>query len=700
MMEQRIAKEMGVRKQQVAATLRLLDDGNTVPFIARYRKEATGNLDEVQIREVESTAERVRTLEARRETILESVREQGALTSKLEKKIRAADDLTALEDLYAPYRPKRQTRATRAIEAGLEPVAEAILNDRDPWPLARESTGEDYPDAEAVVAGAQDIIAEQISDRPDARKLVRDTLRKHGKVTVKKRRGADVDPNFEGYYDFVSHVDRIKPHQVLAIRRGENDKKLSASVQVDDDRTIRDLNRTVNQTRRNRKLVRAAIEDGYKRLLKPGVERDVRGALDEGADAHAIDVFALNLKNLLMQAPLSGRRVMAIDPGYRTGCKIAAVDEGGAVLGTDIVYVHDGRSEKAPTKISELVERFDVDVIAIGNGTASSETQRAAADAISGTDVRYAVVDEAGASVYSASEVAREELPDMDVSYRGAVSIARRLQDPLAELVKIDPKSIGVGMYQHDVDQTRLQKAVEAVVVDAVNSVGVELSSASPSLLTYVSGIGPTIATRIVDYQREHGFRKRSDLQKVKGIGARGFEQCAGFLRIRDGAEPLDTTAIHPESYGAARAILRAAGATPGDDDLGEQLDDLRASGKLEAIAEEHGVGRFTLEDLLAALVRPGRDPRGEVPAPELRAKQLTMDDLREGMKLTGTVRNVVDFGAFVDIGVKEDGLVHISKLADRYVENPHDIVAVGDQVDVTVVSVDQKRKRIGLSMV
>jgi uncharacterized protein len=699
-MQGRIASELGLKKAQVVATLRLLDDGNTVPFIARYRKEATGNLDEVQIREVESTAERVRALESRRETILESIRDQGELTADLERKIRDASDLTTLEDLYAPYRPRRQTRTTRVIEAGLEPVAAAIRNDDDPWPLARTKTCDDYPDAKAVVAGAQDIIAEEIANRPEARKFVRDVLRKHGKVTVKKRRGADVDPNFEGYYDFVSHVTRIKPHQVLAIRRGENEKKLSASVKVDDDRTIRDLDRRMNDARRNRKMVHAAIEDGYGRLLKPAVERDVRADLDETADAHAIEVFAVNLHNLLMQSPLADRRVLAIDPGYRTGCKIAAVDEGGAVLGTDIVYVHDGRSAEAPRKIRSLVDRYDVDVIAIGNGTASRETQEAAASAIEGTDVKYAVVDEAGASVYSASEVAREELPDMDVSYRGAVSIGRRLQDPLAELVKIDPKSIGVGMYQHDVDQTRLQEAVEAVVVDAVNSVGVELSSASPSLLTHVSGIGPTLATRIVDYQREHGFRTREDLRKVKGIGDRSFEQCAGFLRIRDGKEPLDATAIHPESYDGARAILRAAGATPGDDDLAEKLDALRESGELVSIAERHGLGRFTLEDLLGALVRPGRDPRGDVPAPELRARQFTMDDLREGMKLNGTVRNVVDFGAFVDIGVKEDGLVHISKLANRFVKNPHDVVAVGDQVEVTVVSVDRKRKRIGLSMI
>ncbi len=700
-MEGRIARELGIRRAQVEATLRLLDDKNTVPFIARYRKDTTGNLDEVQIRQVAEQAERLRALESRRETILTTIKEQGALTDELAKQIAAADDLTTLEDLYAPYKPRRQTRATRAIEAGLQPVADAILQDQDAWKVARQHTSEKhYPDAEAVMGGARDIIAEEFANKPVARQFVRETLRDHGKLTVKKRRGAEIDPNFESYYDFVSRLDRIKPHQVLAIRRGENEKLLSGSIQVDDERTVRDLDRKLNNTRRNSKHVFEAIEDGYNRLLKPGVERDLRAELDEAADAHAIEVFALNLENLLMQAPLSGKRVMAIDPGYRTGCKIALVNEAGDVLGTDIIYVHDNRKERAPQQIAKLIDKHSIDVIAIGNGTASSETQQVTAQAIENTQARYAVVDEAGASVYSASDIAREELPDMDVSYRGAVSIARRLQDPLAELVKIDPRSIGVGMYQHDVDQNRLAGAVENVVVDAVNRVGVEISSASPSLLGYVSGIGPTLANRIIDYRREHGITSRQDLKKVKGIGARSFEQCAGFLRLRDGKEPLDATAIHPENYAGARAILRAASASVGDPSLAAKIEALRKSGELDNIAKKHDLGTFTLEDLLEALTRPGRDPRGDVPSPELRAKQLSMEDLEEGMKLSGTVRNVVDFGAFIDIGVKEDGLVHISKLANRFVKNPHDVVAVGDRVEVTVLSVDRKRKRIGLSMV
>jgi len=699
-MNTQIAKELGLTIAQVTSTLGLLDEGNTVPFIARYRKEATHNLDEVQIRQVEATALRVRTLEARRESIIGSVKEQGKLTSDLEKSFRAATDLTTLEDLYAPYKPKRQTRATKAIDAGLDPVARAMLRDEDIRALARKLTCDVFPDEASVISGAKDIIAEEFSTEPEARRLVRSIVKDHGSLAVKKRRGSEVDPKFEDYYDFVAAVGRVKPHQVLAIRRGENEKALSGGLELDDERMVKELDRRFNPARKNKDLVFEAIADGYARLLKPAVERDLRAELDAAADEHAIHVFALNLNNLLMQAPLTHRRVLAIDPGYRSGCKLAALDEYGAVLGTDMIFIHDNRADQAPSIIRSLLKKYDIDVIAIGHGNASSESQTAAALAIDGTDARYAVVDEAGASVYSASDVAREELPGMDVTFRGAVSIARRLQDPLAELVKIDPKSIGVGMYQHDVDQGHLQSAVEAVVVDAVNRVGVELSTASPSLLTYVSGIGPAIATRIVEYQRENGFKSRAELKKVKGLGERSFQQCAGFLRLRDAAEPLDTTAIHPESYAGARAILKAAQAKIGDSDLGQKLEGLKRSGSLDKIAADHGLGRFTLDDILEALARPGRDPRGDVPAPELRARQISFEDIREGMRMSGTVRNVVDFGAFVDLGVKEDGLVHISQMADGFVKNPHDVVAVGDRVDVTVVSVDTKRKRIGLSMV
>lgn len=699
-MEARIAAETGLTPTQVSATLRLLDDGNTVPFIARYRKEATHNLDEVQIRLVESTAARVRTLEARRATILDSIESQGELTPDLRKSVEAASDLTILEDLYAPYKPKRQTRATKAIAAGLEPLARAILRDEDVWALADRLTSDEYPSREAAVGGAKDILAEELASTPAARQLVRERLRRVGVLGSKKRRSAEPDPNFDTYYDFSAPVARIKPHQVLAIRRGEAEKALSTGIELDDEQMVGELESRFVRVKRNAKLAAEAVTEGYGRLLKPAVERDVRSELDQLADAHAIDVFSLNLRNLLMQAPLSQKRVLAIDPGYRTGCKIAVLDQTGSVLTTDMIYVHDHRAQDAPSRIRGLITRHKVDVIAIGNGTGSNETQTAVGAAIEGTDVKYAVVDEAGASVYSASDVAREELPDMDVSYRGAVSIGRRLQDPLAELVKIDPRSIGVGMYQHDVDQNALQRAVEAVVVDAVNAVGVELTTASPSLLTYVSGIGPVIAGRIFDYQRENGFRSRADLKKVKGIGDKAFEQAAGFLRLRDGKEPLDATGIHPENYVGARAILAAAGATVGDPTLKAKLEMLKKSGALREIAAKYNIGDFTLQDIIEALLRPGRDPRGDVPPPQLRAKQLSFEDLTEGLRLTGTIRNVVDFGAFVDLGVKEDGLVHISKLAHGFVKNPHDVVAVGDRVEVTVVSVDRKRKRIGLSMV
>lgn len=697
---QRLATLLALKESSVEATLGLLDAGNTVPFIARYRKELTGNLDEVQIRAVEAGAQKLRTLDERKASVLQSIEDQGKLTPNLRAAIENADDLVTVEDLYAPYRPKRQTRASKAIDAGLEPLARALMRDEDVVGDARNYVCDAYPDTEAVLAGARDILAEELAAVPEARQFVREVLRDHGKLASKRRRGAEIDPNFEGYYDFISQLSRVKPHQVLALRRGESLKALSSGVEVDDARTTSDLDRRFNRARKNSLQLRQVIDDAYGRLLKPAVERDVRGALEEEADRHAIGVFALNLRNLLLQAPMSGTTVMAVDPGFRTGCKIAVVGPTGELLDTAVVYVHDNRAQRAPHEIRALAQRHGVQVIAIGNGTASSETQEVVAAAIEGTATKFAVVDEAGASVYSASDVARDEFPSLDVSFRGAVSIGRRLQDPLAELVKIDPKSIGVGMYQHDVDQKALEKAVEAVVVDAVNGVGVELSTASASLLSYVSGIGPVLAKRIVEYGREHGFRSRQDLLKVKGLGAKAFEQSAGFLRIRDGAEPLDATGIHPENYAVARAILKAAGVRPGDSTLAAKLAQIRSSGELKRLAEAHGVGVYTLEDIVDGLLRPGRDPRGDVPPPELRAGQLKFEDLHEGMKLTGTVRNVVDFGAFIDLGLKEDGLVHVSKLANRFIKNPHDVVAVGDRVEVTVVQVDTKRRRIGLSMI
>lgn len=690
----RVAEALGLPPQKVDAALALFTEGNTVPFVARYRKERTGHLDETQLRQIAEASERLRKLDERRSTVLASIQEQGALTRELERRLQAATTLTELEDLYAPYKPKRQSRARKALEAGLEPVARAIASGRDPAPIASRLRSEAFPTVADAVKGGQDILAEEFSADPEARRSVRATLRQHGKLTVRKRRGSEEQPTYADYYGFSARVDRLKPHQALAIRRGEAEGTLSAGISVDEERTVRPFLR-----RARGPLHEAALRDGYERLLRPAVERDVRRELDDAADAHAIHVFAINLGNLLLQAPLTGARVLGVDPGYRTGCKAVAVDASGQVLGKALFYVHDGRRDRAPAVIRAMIDRHRIDVVAVGNGTASTEAQAAVAQALEGTDARYAVVDEAGASVYSASELAVAELPDLDVSERGAVSIARRLQDPLAELVKIDPRAIGVGLYQHDVDQARLARALDAVVEDAVNGVGVDLQTASVRLLTYVSGIGPTLAERIVAHRASHGFQTRADLRKVKGIGAKTFEQCAGFLRVR-GPEPLDATAIHPESYPAARALLQAAGVGLGDPALGERIEQLRASGQLAEVAARHGLGRYTLADVLDGLLRPGRDPRADLEPPVVRSRKLSLDELTVGTRLSGTVRNVVDFGAFIDVGLDQDGLVHVSKMARRFVRDPHEVVAVGDRVEVTVVSVDRERGRIGLSLV
>lgn len=700
----RVASKTGLKKSQVSGTLALLDDGNTVPFIARYRKERTGDLDEVQIREVASAAEEIRQLESRRASILETIEEQGELTAELRDKIKAATTLTRLEDLYAPYKRSRLTRGRKAIEAGLQPVAEALLEDGDVFAVAEQHTCETFPTRDAVVGGAKDIVAEEIAHDAEVRNYVRNKTRKHGLLASRKRRGAEEDDNYELYLDFSTPLGKAKPHQVLAIRRGENEKSLSAGIEVDEAPLLDWMSSQKNTASRrpNRRLVDEAIEDGYKRLIHPAVERDLRGELEDRAEEHAIGVFALNLEQLLLQPPMPDKRVLGVDPGYRTGCKLAVVDENGRFVDNDAVYVHDNRKSEAAPKIRTIAERHDIDLVAVGNGTASRETEEVVAEAIraSDHDMKYLMVDEAGASVYSASDIARREFPDLDVSVRGAISIARRVQDPLAELVKIDPKSVGVGMYQHDVNQNRLSESVDNVVEDVVNSVGVDLNSASEPLLARVAGIGPTLARRIVAHRDEvERFDSRAGLRQVRGVGSRTFEQCAGFLRIRDGGEPLDQTGIHPESYEPARAILRAASAALGQEDLERRLARLRKSGELTDIARQFGVGEWTLEDVVEALVAPGRDPRDNVDAPVLRSDVLTMDDLREGMQLTGTVRNVVDFGAFMDIGVKQDGLVHISEMANHYVKNPHDEVSVGDTVEVIVKSVDKSRGRIGLSM-
>jgi uncharacterized protein len=702
-MYQTIADELSLKVDQVEAALDLLDDDNTVPFIARYRKDATGNLDEVQIRDIESEAEQIRRLEDRRETIRESIDEQDELTDELDDKIDAAETVAELEDLYAPYRPKRKTRGKRALDAGLEPVAEALLDGEPVDEMLADSTTDEYETPDDVLDGARDIIAEKVADEPDARKFARRRMQDDGLFTCDRRRGADEDETFEIYYDFSIPVTEIEPHQLLAIRRGEKEKALSAGIEVDDDRMVADLEQFVDMPDGpTRGEVQKAVEEGWDRLLHPRTERQIRGDLEDEADAHAIGVFAVNLENLLLKPPLPNRRVLGLDPGYRSGCKLAAVDENGALLDTAQIFVHDNRSDDAEETIAKMVDELDIDVVAVGNGTASREAEEVVADVVTevDADLAYAMVDEAGASVYSASKSARREFPDLDVEKRGAISIARRLQDPLAELVKIDPQSIGVGMYQHDVDQTRLTDELANVVEDVVHAVGIDLNAASRELLSHVSGIGPALGGRIVEHRNEHGaFDARSELLDVRGVGSKTYEQAAGFLRIRDGGEPLDQTGIHPSNYEIARELLDEAGESLGSETLESALESLERRGQLESIAERHDVGPHTLGEITEALTEPGRDPRDELEPPELRSDVLSMEDLQPGMEVSGTVRNVVDFGAFVDIGVKEDGLVHISEMANKYVENPHEVVGVGDQVDVRVQSVDEDRGRIGLSI-
>ncbi len=706
-----VAAELGLAQQPVAAALALFDDGHTIPFVARYRKEATSGLDEEQLRQIQARADYLRRLLERKKTVLNSIEEQGKLTPDLAAAIEAATTLQAVEDLYLPYKPKRRTRATIARERGLEPLADLLLAQKDPRPLdelASPYLSEEVPDAEAALAGARDIIAERAVEDASVRGEAR-TLASSKAYVVCQLAGdeSDADPGgrYRLYHDVVLPLAELQPHQWLAIKRGEAEGALKVGFDLPDDDILEIMELCFLRGARTpiRDQVEAALEDGYRRLLAPALERDLRSGRTDQADDHAIQVFASNLRNLLLQPPLRGRVVMGIDPGYRTGCKVATVDATGKVLGTATIYPHQPqrRWEEAKELLGSACEAAAVSVIAIGNGTASRETEQLAAELIAERrGVQYAIVSEAGASVYSASSLARQELPGMDVSLRGAVSIARRLQDPLAELVKIDPRSIGVGLYQHDVDQKKLAAALDAVVESVVNHVGVDVNTASSALLAYVAGLNKRIAAAMVAHRDEDGpFKKRSDLRKVKGLGPKAYEQAAGFLRIPGSANPLDNTAIHPESYASVRRLLELAGTRLGARDMLGRVQAVRDELGLSALAELLEVGEPTLADILDGLSRPGRDPRDELPPPVLRQDVLKMEDLRVGMRLQGTVRNVVDFGAFVDIGVKQDGLVHVSKMADRYVRNPLEVVGVGDVVEVTVISVDMDRGRIGLSM-
>ncbi|MBN2388515.1 MAG: RNA-binding transcriptional accessory protein [Anaerolineales bacterium] len=705
---QKIASQLNVRPSQVDAVIRLLDDGNTVPFIARYRKEMTGSLDDEQVRIAADEVARLRAIDERRAAILKSIEEQGKLSDELRTTIEAAETMTTLEDLYAPYKPKRRTRAMVAREKGLEGLAEQILKQTLTQRPIEEIVTEAYlneqvPTVEEALQGARDIVAEAISDNASVRQVTREKALKFAKVTAEKIEDAvDEKGVYQSYYAFEARVDRLQAHQILALNRGEKEGNLRVRVHIDE----RDWRSAVVAEYEGDILspfvdqLELAIADSADRLLLPAIERDVRRELSEKADNHAIQVFATNLRALLNTPPLAGHTVLGLDPGFRTGCKVAVVDPTGKLLDTGTIYPHEPKNDwtGALTTLEDMVNRHHVTLITIGNGTASRETEKLAAELTRGApSVKYLIVNEAGASVYSASALARAEFPNLDVSLRGAASIARRAQDPLAELVKIDPRSIGVGLYQHDVDQTALGHALDGVVESVVNAVGVDVNTASPALLTHVAGVGPKLAGAIVAHRDAKGpFTSRQTLREVSGLGPKAFEQAAGFLRVRDGQNPLDASAIHPESYAIAEAVLAKAGLSPATPLVERKpaLEALTTATPLSDLAAELGCGIPTLTDILEQFVRPGRDPRSETQAPILRSDVLKMEDLLVGMTLQGTVRNVVDFGAFIDIGVKQDGLLHRTQI-------PHGtVLKVSDILDVEILKIEPERGRIGLGWV
>lgn len=706
-----LAKELGVKPSQVEAVIKLIDEGNTIPFIARYRKEATGGLDDAQLRELDARLTYLRTLEARKAEVLASIDEQGKLTEELRDAIEGATMMQRVEDLYKPFKKKRATRASKARAAGLEPLANMIMlqatTSGDPLAIAAEYVNAEggYATAEAALAGAQDIVAEVIADDAENTDALRAFTNNTGAIGVEAV-DADEKTVYEAYYDFSEPVSKIPNHRILAINRGETEGKLRVRVRVDQQQAIDLLGSRI--ARRGgifAQALDAAITDGYKRLMAPSLEREVRAALTERAETDAIAVFAKNTEALLSQRPVRGARIIALDPGYRTGCKVAVLDEFGKLLDYATVYPTPPRSDVAGTKrkLGELARRHNINTIVIGNGTASRETEEVVSAFIneSDLDLRYTIVNEAGASVYSASKLASEEYPDLDVTTRGAMSLGRRLQDPLAELVKIPPQSIGVGQYQHDLNQVELGRALGGVVERVVNQVGVDLNTASASLLGYVSGITPTIAKNIVAYREEMGaFTDRRQLKKVPKLGPKAFLNCAGFLRISGGTNPLDATSVHPESYAVATALLERTGVEPSALARGGVADMARRVGNIGEVARELDCGVPTLRDIVSELEKPGRDPRDDAPEVVFSRSVTNFDDLKVGMELTGTVRNVVDFGAFVDIGVKQDGLVHISKMANRFVKHPSDIVSVGDTVTVWICGIDKDRGKISLTMV
>ncbi len=718
-----IAEELNIKEKQVENAIKLIDEGNTIPFIARYRKEVTGGLSDEILRDLGERLTYLRNLEQRKEEVVKSIDEQGKLTDEILQAVAIAKTLAEVEDIYRPYKQKKKTRATVAKAKGLEPLANIILEQKetkDINEIAKEYVNIDklseedkknkdkiVKSADDAIAGALDIIAEIISDEPKYRKQIKKICYREALIVTKAAKENEKS-NYEMYYDYNEAIKYIPSHRILAINRGEKEGFLKVKIEKPEDKILNYIERDIIKGETQfTSMLKETILDSFRRLIEPSIDREIRSDLTEKAEEKAIKVFGKNSKQLLLGAPIKGKTVMGFDPAYRTGCKIAVIDETGKVLDYTTVYPTEPQNdvEGAKKELLKLIDKDKVDMIAIGNGTASRESEMFVADMIKecDRDVHYVIVSEAGASVYSASKLATEEYPDINVSIRGAISIARRLQDPLAELVKIDPKAIGVGQYQHDVNQKKLSESLTAVVEDSVNKVGVDVNTATPSLLSYVSGINNTIAKNIVKYRDTNGkLKNRKELLKVPKLGKVAYEQCAGFLRIYDGDNPLEVTAVHPESYEATEKLLEKIGFNKNDLKDKEKLEDLRNKLKnvnVEEMSKELDIGEMTLTDIIEELSRPGRDPREDMPKPILRSDVLKLDDLKEGMVLTGTVRNVIDFGAFVDIGVKHDGLVHISEMSDKYIKNPSDVVSVGDIVKVKVIKIDRERQKVGLSM-
>lgn len=712
----KLAQELNIRKEQAEAAVKLIDEGNTIPFISRYRKEVTGALNDEQLRNLHERLQYLRNLDEKKEQVLKSIEEQGALTEELKEKILAAETLVLVEDLYRPYRPKRKTRAGIAKEKGLQPLALYILEQSAKEEVLSEAAkylseeeGKEVATPEEALQGAKDIIAEQISDKADYRIFIRNLTLQEGSI-----KSAAKDPEtksvYENYYDFEEKLCKIAGHRILALNRGENEKVLGVKIVAPEERIIGYLQKQII-TKKNAfttPILEDVIQDAYDRLIAPAIEREIRNELTEKAEDGAINVFGKNLEMLLMQPPIAGKVVLGWDPAFRTGCKLAVVDATGKVLDTKVIYPTEPQNkvEEAKRELKKLIDKYHIDLISVGNGTASRESEQVIVSLLKEIKhpVQYVIVNEAGASVYSASKLATEEFPDFDVAQRSAASIARRLQDPLAELVKIDPKSIGVGQYQHDMNQKKLSETLTGVVEDCVNKVGVDLNTASAPLLTYISGISKVVAKNIVDYREANGcFTNRKQLLKVAKLGPKAFEQCAGFMRITGGENPLDATSVHPESYEACGKLLEKldldVSALASGSGLGKTVSVITSKMDKKKLAAEIGVGELTLNDMIQELVKPARDPREEMPAPVLRSDVLDMKDLKSGMILKGTVRNVIDFGAFVDIGVHQDGLVHISQISDKFIKHPLDAVKIGDVVDVQVISVDIDKKRISLTM-